>query len=229
MKSIGRQIRNSFGAGLLVVIPLALSVGILWWLFNTVTNFLLPRALRDLMSGLPYHEFLFRIVALVTFAALVTLIGWITRLVIGRRMLRAGETLINRVPLLNKMYAFMKQVSYTMLGRKKTVFERVVLVEYPRQGIYAIGFVTSETQGEVQQRTTQEVLNIFLPTTPNPTSGFLLMVPREDLIELDMTVADGMKLVISAGAVVPEYRAASAATARASNPAPEQLPDPSAR
>ncbi len=208
MRELGRQIRNSFGAGLLVVIPLAVSVGILWWLFNTVTDFLLPRALRDLISGLPYHEFLFRLVALLTFAAVVTLIGWITRLVIGRRILRASEALISRVPLLNKVYGFMKEVSQTMLGHRKTVFERVVLLEYPRRGIYALGFVTSETQGEAQHRTAEDVINIFLPTTPNPTSGFLLLVPRKDLIELNMTVAEGMKMVISAGAVVPSFSAA---------------------
>jgi uncharacterized membrane protein len=101
----------------------------------------------------------------------------------------------------------MKEISHTLLAGQRTMFQRVVLVQFPRPGIYSIGFVTSETEGEVQVRTRETVINVFVPTTPNPTSGFLILVPREQLIELDMTVADGMKMVISGGAVVPPYTA----------------------
>ena len=128
-------------------------------------------------------------------------------MVVGRRLVAIGEAIIKHVPLLNKTYGFMKEISQTLLAGKQTMFQRVVLVEFPRPGIYSIGFVTSETRGEAQEKTKETVINVFVPTTPNPTSGFLILVPREQLIELDMTVAEGMKMVISGGAVVPPYTA----------------------
>ena len=205
MNGLGASLRKSFLAGLVVVVPVAASVGILWWLFTWFTNFLLPLRVREILANLPYPETLFRLVALLTFAVLVTVVGWVTRLVIGRRLLSAGEKIISRVPLLNRIYGFVKDVSNTMLAGKKSAFQRVVLVEFPRAGSYAIGFVTSETEGEVQSLTRATLVNVFVPTTPNPTSGFLIFVPREQLIELGMSVADGMKMVISGGSVVPPY------------------------
>jgi uncharacterized membrane protein len=101
----------------------------------------------------------------------------------------------------------MKEISQTLLASKRTMFQRVVLVQFPRPGIYSIGFVTSETAGEAQAKTKEIVINVFVPTTPNPTSGFLILVPREQLIDLEMTVGEGMKMVISGGAVVPPYTA----------------------
>lgn len=194
--SLGKDLRNSFFAGLLVIAPLAASLGILWWLFNTVTDWLLPVKLQT---------FGWRVVSLVVFVSLVTIIGWVTRLVVGKRLVALTETLIRRVPLLNRIYGFMKDVSDTMLSGKKGAFERVVLVEYPRSGVYAIGFLTSETGGEAQAKTKERVVNVFIPTTPNPTSGFLALMPREQVVDLEMSVADGMKMVISGGAVVPAY------------------------
>ncbi len=205
MKDFWKKLRNSFFAGLLVVVPVAASLGILYWLFSKFTDFLLPKWLRAWLERFPYPEFLYRLVALLVFAVLVIVIGWITRRVVGKRLVTAGELIIARVPILNKTYGFIKEVSHTMLGGKKTVFERVVLVEYPRTGVYTIGFVTSEAEGEAQAKTKEQVINVFFPTTPNPTSGWLALVPREQVIDLDMSVADGMKLVISGGAVMPPY------------------------
>jgi uncharacterized membrane protein len=200
MKEVGAALRKSFFAGLVVVVPVAASVGILFWLFNTVTNWLLPRALRDGEQPL-----LYRTLALLLFVVLVTLVGWVTRLMIGRRAVALTESIIARVPLLNRIYAFVKDVSNTMFAGKKSAFQRVVLVEFPRPGSYAIGFVTSEAGGEAQALTRETVVNVFVPTTPNPTSGFLILVPRRQLIEMQMSVADGMKLVVSGGSVVPPY------------------------
>jgi uncharacterized membrane protein len=205
MSDVGKKIRNSFFAGLLVVVPVAVSVGILWWLFTWFTNFLLPVWLRRVLEDLPYPETLYRLIALGVFVLFVIGVGWVTRLVIGRQMLAVIESWMGRVPLLNKIYGFVKEVSQTLLGQRKTVFERVVMLEYPRPGIYAIAFVTNEAEGEVQARTQQRVINVFLPTTPNPTSGFLLIVPADQLIDLKMSVADAMKLVISGGSVAPPY------------------------
>jgi len=113
--------------------------------------------------------------------------------------------MITRIPLLNKTYGFMKEISQTLLSGKKTMFQRVVLVEFPRAGVYTIGFVTSETGGEVREKMRETVVSVFVPATPNPTSGFLLFVPRAELIELGMSVAEGMKMVISCGSVLPSY------------------------
>lgn len=200
MNPFWKSARNSFFAGLVVVVPVAASIAILLGLFNWVTDMMLPARLRS-----QELTFLYRVIALVTFVVFVTMVGWITRLVVGRQLVSLSEKIIGRVPLLNKIYGFVKEVSQTLLGGKKTVFERVVLVEYPRPGLYAIGFVTSEAEGEAQARTKEKVINVFLPTTPNPTSGFLALVPREQVTDLDMTVAEGMKLVISGGSVMPPY------------------------
>jgi len=202
MSTLWKSFRNSFFAGLVVVVPAAASVLIVLGLFTWITNFMLPESLRT-----QFLTPLYRIGALIVFVVLTTLVGWVTRLVVGKRMVALGEDMIRRVPLLNKTYGFMKEISQTMLAGKRTMFQRVVLVQFPRPGIYSIGFVTSETEGEAQAKTKETVINVFVPTTPNPTSGFLVLVPRPQLIDLDMTVAEGMKMVISGGAVVPPYTA----------------------
>jgi uncharacterized membrane protein len=202
MSAFWKNFRNSFFAGLLVVVPVAASILILLGLFNWITDFMLPESLRT-----QFLTPLYRIGALIAFVVLTTLVGWVTRLVVGRRMVAVGEEMIRRVPLLNKTYGFMKEISQTLLAGKRTMFQRVVLVQFPRPGIYSIGFVTSETAGEAQAKTRETVINVFVPTTPNPTSGFLILVPRVQLIDLDMSVAEGMKMVISGGAVVPPYTA----------------------
>jgi uncharacterized membrane protein len=204
MSETWKNLRNSFFAGLLVVVPVAASVLILVGVFTWLTDFMLPEGLRQQM-----FTPLYRVIALVAFAAFTMGVGWITRLVVGKRMVSATESVIGRVPLLNKTYGFMKEISQTLLSGRKTMFQRVVLVEFPRPGVYSIGFVTSETAGEAQVKTKETVINVFVPTTPNPTSGFLVLVPRGQLIELSMTVAEGMKLVISGGAVVPPFTPAS--------------------
>jgi len=136
-------------------------------------------------------------------------------LVVGKELVKFTDSLILRIPVLNKIYGFAKDVSETMLGEKKSVFEQVVLVEYPRPGIYMIGFVTNETQGEAQAKTRERVVCVFIPTTPNPTSGFLAFVPQDQLVLLEMSVGEGMKMVISGGAVVPPYRGKVAVSAPA--------------
>src|SRR5476649_2884744 len=166
MNETWKNLRNSFFAGLLVVVPVAASVLILLEIFTWVTDFLLPEFLhRQMLTPL------YRIIALVLFVAFTIGVGRVTRLVAGKRMVSATESLITHVPLLNKTYGFMKEISQTLLSGKKTMFQRVVLVEFPRMGIYSIGFVTSEAEGEAQAKTGETVINVFVPTTPNPTSG----------------------------------------------------------
>jgi len=203
MTGFWKSARNSFFAGLVAVVPTAGSLIILLWLFNMVTNVLLPVFVREQLEALPYPEFLFRMLALVIFVALVTLVGWVTRLVVGKRLQTMVEALLGRVPLLNKIYAFMKEVSHTMLAGQKTMFQRVVLVEYPRAGIYSVGFVTNESGGEAAAKTGKGLISVFFPTTPNPTSGWLALIPQDQVINLDMTVAEAVKMIISGGTIVP--------------------------
>ena len=193
-------LRKSFFAGLLVVVPVAASVLILLGLFTWFTDFLLPESLRQ-----RFLTPLYRVIVAVLFVVFTAFVGWITRMVAGRQLVAITESVIKHVPLLNKTYGFMKDVSQTVLSGKKTMFHRVVLVEFPRPGVYSIGFVTGVTEGEAQEKTKDAVINVFVPTTPNPTSGFLLLVPQQQLIDLDMTVAEGLKMVISCGTVVPPY------------------------
>jgi uncharacterized membrane protein len=205
MTEAWKNLRISFFAGLLVVVPVVASLSLLIWFFTWLTDFILPLAIRDYLRASPYPVFLFRMLALVVAVFVVTGVGWLMRLMVGRQLLSLIEALIGRVPLLNKTYGFVKEISHTLLSGQKTMFQRVVLIQYPRPGVYAVGFVTNEAEGEAQAKTKATVLNVFLPTTPNPTSGFLLMVPKSEVVDLEMSVAEGMKLVISGGAVMPPY------------------------
>ena len=151
------------------------------------------------------NQLLFRLVVFFLMFALTVLIGILARNFLGRRVLRIGETLLTKIPIVSRVYIALKQISQAFWGQNKTVFTGVVLLEYPRKGLYTLGFVTSPGRGEVKARADEELLNIFLPTTPNPTSGWFVMVPEEHVVHLDMKVEDALKMVISGGAVVPEY------------------------
>ena len=210
MSTFWKSARKSFLAGLVVVGPIAASVIVLLWLFNWLTNFLLPEFIRKQIERLPYPEFLFRLVALLSCVVFVTFVGWVTRRVVGQQAYAVVESLLGRVPLLNRIYGFMKDVSQTMLAGKKTVFQRVVLVEYPRAGIWSLGFVTNEHSGEAEARLRKNLVSVFFPTTPNPTSGWLALIPRDQTIDLDMGVAEALKMIISGGTIVPPHPPGSA-------------------
>lgn len=134
---------------------------------------------------------------------IVFLIGLLTANFVGRRLLEIWEGLLKKVPLVNSIYSALKQIVDTFSFKGGGNFNRVVLVEYPRKGMYAIGFVTGTTKGEIQEKTREKVLNVFVATTPNPTSGFLLLVPEDQVIPLEMKVEDGMKMIISGGIITP--------------------------
>lgn len=208
-----RSLRNNFVVGFLAILPLALSVYIFLQLVGFVIGItdkllvFLPQQLRE-----TEWKPLFRVLAFLISVALVTLLGFVARNVIGESLLGALENLALRVPLLNRIYTAVKEIIEAFGASKKGIFQRVVLVRYPYRDSFAIGFVTSESKGEVQDKTAEQVVNVFVPTTPNPTSGFLLMVPRREMIELDMSVADAIKLVISGGAVVPPSPNSNAST-----------------
>jgi uncharacterized membrane protein len=196
-----KNLRNSFFAGLLVVLPVAASVLILVWLLTWVTDFMLPEVLRRQM-----FTPLYRVLALIVFLVLTTVVGWVTRLVMGRKIVTLTEAIIARVPLLNKLYGFVKEISETVLSGHKTMFQRVVLVQLTRSDTYTLAFVTSEKVWEAQAKTNQVLMNVFILASP-PTHGYVMSVARDHVIDLDISVAEAMKMVISGGTVVPPYEA----------------------
>jgi uncharacterized membrane protein len=203
--------RRTFGAGLLVVVPVLGTLALFWWLVGTVTNpgfKWLQRNFEGYSDFLGNNAVLFRLGVLFLMLGLTVLIGALARNFLGRRIIRLGETLLERIPIVNRVYIAFKQISQAFWGQNKTVFSHVVLLEYPRRGLYTLGFVTSPGRGEIAQKTEEKLLNVFLPTTPNPTSGWFVMVPEDHAVRLRMRVEDALKMIISGGAVVPEYREA---------------------
>lgn len=160
--------------------------------------------------GLPAVEFTLELISVVVVFLLITLLGYTSRFFIGRFVFNSLEKLLDRVPFINTVYRTVKQIVDTFGQQKKAVFQEVVLIEYPRPRCYALGFLTSTARGETQAVTGEHIVNVFVPTTPNPTSGFLLMLPENDIKRLKMSVSDGMKVIISGGALVPPYEGAEA-------------------
>lgn len=204
------KLRNYFITGVVVILPAALTVLILRYFFIKINSLLLDPILRLLGpyvpgAGMIYFKYLIKALILVAVVGGVVLIGMATRNILVKRSISFGERLLYRIPFVSKVYTAVREVTHAFLARDRRLFRRVALVEYPRKGVYSLGFVTSEGRGEVQAKTNQHVLNVFIPTTPNPTSGVLLMVPQQDVIDLDMSVEEGIKLVISGGGVTPPY------------------------
>ena len=208
-------LRKNFLTGIVVLAPILGTALLFGWIFLRITEFgygLIPENIYQ-----DYENFftplvgkivlrLFVAVVLITF---VIFVGWFTGNFFGRKLVRLGEKILERIPFVGRMYAAIKQIVTTLLGRNRPIFDRVVLVEFPRKESYSIGFVTAESAGEIDQKTPEKLLHIFVPTTPNPTSGYLLMVPTKDVRVLDMSVEDGLKLVISGGTVIPEMAASA--------------------
>jgi uncharacterized membrane protein len=197
------RLRNYLIAGILVTAPIGLTVWFSWLFVTWIDDRVMP------LVPFQYHPeayLPFTIPGLGLFIVLLglVLIGAFTANLLGRSFLRISERVLERMPIIRGIHATFKQVFETVLSHQSDAFRQVVLVEYPRRGIWAIGFLTGETLGEVQNLTKEKVLNIFLPTTPNPTSGFLLFLPEDDVVVLDMTVEDGIKMVMSGGIVTPE-------------------------
>ena len=208
-------------AGLLVWLPLALTIwvvtsalgvldGIFGW-FLTATQAVLPAAATEPLETLRRIPGLGLVVTVV--ALLVT--GVFATNIVGQWWLRQGARLLNRIPIVKSIYSSIKQVSDTLFSSSGNAFREAVLVQYPREGAWTIAFVTGKPGGEAAQHLPGDYLSVYVPTTPNPTSGFFLMVPRRDVIELQMSVDEALKYVISMGVVAPPLPAAGAATAAA--------------
>jgi uncharacterized membrane protein len=196
------RLRAYFLAGVLVTAPVAITFYIVWLIVSFVdvrVSGLIPARYNPetyLPFGIPGLGLLIAVIALI-------LIGALTAGYVGRIVVRLSDAALARMPVVRSIYGATKQIFETVLAQKSTAFRQVCLVEYPRHGVWTLGFITGTTVGEVQERTSDEVVNIFLPTTPNPTSGFLLFVPRQDIILLEMSIEEGIKMVISGGIVTP--------------------------
>ncbi|MEE8123050.1 MAG: DUF502 domain-containing protein [Alphaproteobacteria bacterium] len=199
---LSARLRNYLLTGILVTAPIAITFYIAWLGINFVDSRVIP-LIPEKYNPETYLPFDILGLGLVIVIIALMLVGWLTASFVGRLFLRTGERVLARMPVIRSIYGALKQVFETVLSHRSTAFREVVLIEYPRRGIWALGFLTGMTEGEVQNLTTEDVLNVFLPTTPNPTSGFLLFLPKEDVLVLDMTVEEGIKMVMSGGIVTP--------------------------
>lgn len=206
--------RASFLTGLAVVLPGVITLAVVKWLFGTISSFtdtllfflpywLGPKAIYQNEGTGPVFWY-WSVLALLLAVVVVTAIGVLTRYYFGKRLIAWADSLMLRVPVLNKIYGTIKQVDEAFTSGKRSSFKTVVLVEYPREGIYSVGFLTSDQADEVRDKTGIKCVCIFIPTTPIPTGGFLIVVPEEKVIKLDMSVADGLKYIISVGALANE-------------------------
>ena len=208
--SIIARWQANFWAGLIIVLPAVISLAVLRWLFGTVAN-ITDTLLIFLPARLTHHDqgngpmyWYWSAVALILAMFLIGTVGLLARNYFGQKIIEWVDSALMRIPLLNKIYSATKQVNDAFSATNKTAFRTVVLVEFPHAGAYSIGFITSDQQEEVQAKTNRRVVCVFVPATPNPTSGFLLMVPEEKAIKLDMSVPNAIKYVVSLGAILPE-------------------------
>lgn len=199
-----KRLRKNFFTGLAVLLPAVVTILLIRFVVIK-TNLLLlePIAgrLKPYLLGNVMLEYLMRGTLFILIVLIIVLIGYGTRVLLLRTFFSYFEKLFFKVPMIGKIYSAVREMSKAFLGHSKWIFKRVVLVQYPRNGIYSIGFVTSEAKGEVQDKTVEKLVSVLIPTTPTPLSGFLILVPEEELINLDMTIEEGLKLVISGGIV----------------------------
>ncbi|MDD5270738.1 MAG: DUF502 domain-containing protein [Candidatus Omnitrophica bacterium] len=195
--------RKNFLAGIVVIIPALVTY---WLIVFVLTPFDALFIKRVMVKLEPYYNgivspYLVKAGLYVAVIGIIVFIGFGTRVLVLKKLFSYFERKFFHVPMLGKVYSATREISQAFLGQTKGIFTRVVLVEFPHRKTYALGFVTSEGKGEVQDKTVERVTNVFVPTTPNPTSGFLLIVPESEMISLDMSVEEGLKLVISGGIV----------------------------
>lgn len=196
------RLRTYFLTGVIVTAPIGITFFLVWQ-FISFLDAVVAALVPARYNPETYLPFSIPGLGLLITLVFLTMVGMLAAGFAGRTLVRTGERLLSQMPVVRSVYGTLKQIFETVLAQSSRSFREVVLIEYPRRGIGAIGFVTGPTRGEVQDRADDELVNVFLPTTPNPTSGFLLFVPRKDLVHLDMSIEEGIKMVISGGIVAP--------------------------
>lgn len=190
-------------AGLLVLLPISLTIYIFYHSFRLLDGLLRDSVAQFLSErlGLQILEAPFPGLGVLAFLLLVLLTGVFARNYFGKKLILLGDHVVARIPLINRIYVAIREISEAIFSEKREVFKKAVLIEYPRKGLYSVAFFTQDTKGVVQDAIEEDVVSVFLPTTPNPTSGYLLFVPKKEIVDLDVPVEDALKLVISGGSV----------------------------
>lgn len=200
---LGSKIKAYFFTGILVTAPVGmtfyLAYKLIVWLDRLVNRVLPPEFRPD-----NYLPVTVPGLGIIVLTALMIVIGMFATGFLGKFFLRLGEWILYKLPVISSVYSLIKQVFETFLSNKSRAFNKVVMLEYPRKGLWILGLVGTETGGEIQDKLPEEMLNVFIPTTPNPTSGFLIFVPKSEVIEVDMSVEEAIKFIISGGIVNPE-------------------------
>lgn len=200
--TLGARLRAYFFAGILITAPISITL-YLAWLFIAFIDSKVTPLIPEQYNPEHYLPFTVPGLGLVILVVFLTLVGALTAGFVGRQLTRLYEGILQRMPVVSGIYSAVKQVVETIFSQKSNAFRDAVLIEYPRKGIWTIAFLTGTTTGEIQRRTDEETVNVFVPTTPNPTSGFLLFLPKRDIVPLEMSVEDALKMVISGGIVTP--------------------------
>ena len=196
-KSFFTSLRNNFIAGVVVLIPIGITVYLTLFFIN-VSSKILPKEINPnyyLPFNIPGLEILISVI-------LITIIGWLSLSFIGKRLFEILENILNKIPILRTIYSAVGQLIETF-AQSKSNKKNVVLIEYPRKGVWAVGFATKENKGEIRNKVNEDLINVFVPTTPNPTSGFLLMFPKKEVIYLDLSFEEASKFIVSAGSTEP--------------------------
>lgn len=203
-RSLFAALRASFLTGLVVIAPIGLTIWLIWTVVGWIDGWVLPLVPTRFLPE-QYIGINLRGVGVIFFLVFTIIIGWLAKGFIGRSLIRWGENLVDRLPLVRSVYGGVKQIAETIFAQTDSKFDKACLIQYPRPGIWAIAFISTNAKGEIARKipVAEDKVAVFMPTTPNPTSGFLLFLPRADVIELDISVEDAAKLVISAGLVYP--------------------------
>ncbi len=208
-----KKLGNYFLTGMFIALPLAITAFLILFLIRNigtpVSDFVLMPLLERFDKTIPTSGFggiLIDFFSMLVVVVIIAALGLLSQFIATRFLISISEKIINKIPLVGIIYRTAKQIVDTFSKQNKAVFQKVVLVEFPRKGVYSVGFMTSETQGEIASVNGEKMLNVFVPTTPNPTSGFLMAVPEKDIIFMNMSVGDAMKFIISGGAVSPDIK-----------------------
>ncbi len=196
-------LRGRFFAGVFVAAPIAITVVIVLWLISVIDNRVKP-LIPPALNIESYTDFAIPGFGVLVAIILLTLLGAITTNLLGRSAVGFSDRLLSRIPVVRNIYSLFKQLFDTIQSSNQSSFRDMVLVEYPKRGTWALGFVTAPIKGEIKAKLPDGYMSVFVPTTPNPTSGFYMFVPRDEVIDLDMTVEDGAKMIVSVGMVVPD-------------------------
>jgi uncharacterized membrane protein len=206
MGKLFQKLRRDFLTGLVVLIPIVLTVYLVWSVIAFIDKVIIP-IIPPKYNPLDLFEVYIPGLGVILFLIVTTFIGSLASGFIGRQTINLGEKILLRTPIVSTVYNSIKQIIQAVFKPDGTNFKQPCLVEYPRKGVWAVAFISTETYGEIKEKINQgSLVTVFLPTTPNPTSGFMLFVPKDDIIILDMSVEDAAKLIISAGLVMPEKK-----------------------